>query len=149
MNELAAALEATAIAQHLKASRWTYPLVNAGHVLGLALLIGAVVPMDLRLLRLTRRGLLDDVVGLLRPAAAAGAVLAIGCGALLFLAQATDYIANGWFQAKMALLALALINAALHPGLAVLPPARQVLAATLSLALWPAVLLCGRMIGYS
>ena len=37
-------------AQALKASFWAYPLVNAGHILGLALFIGAIVPLDLRIL---------------------------------------------------------------------------------------------------
>lgn len=143
MNELAAALEATQVAQFLKVSRWVYPLVNAGHILGLALLIGAVVPMDLRLLR----G--DAAATWLRRYAAAGLALAILCGALLFATQATDYVGNGWFRAKMFFLAAALLNVAMHPRLAGLSAGRRRLAASASLALWPAVLICGRMIGYS
>lgn len=34
----------------LRASRWVYPLVNTGHILGLALLFGAIIPLDLRML---------------------------------------------------------------------------------------------------
>ncbi len=143
MNELAVALEATQVAQFLKVSRWVYPLVNTGHVLGLALLIGAIVPMDLRLLR----GGAEATW--LRRYAAAGLALAVSCGALLFLTQATDYVTNGWFRAKMLLLAAALVNVAAHPRLAALTETRRRLAATVSLALWPAVLICGRMIGYS
>ena len=45
MQDLAAAVEATAIAAHLRGDRWTYPLVNAGHVLGIALLVGAIAPL--------------------------------------------------------------------------------------------------------
>ena len=136
-----AALEATALAQHLKAARWTYPLVNAGHVLGLALLVGAVLPMDVAVLR--RRG--AAAVALLRPWAMVGLLLAVTCGALLFVTQAGDYATNLWFRAKMVLLALALLNAAftLRPG----GPTRA--GAAVSLILWPAVLLAGRMIGYS
>jgi hypothetical protein len=142
LNEVAAALEATALAQALRVSRWTYPLVNAGHVLGLALLVGAVVPMDLRLLR-------GDAGALwLRRFAAAGLALAALTGMLLFAVQATEYAASPWFRAKLAVLALALLNVALHPRLAALPDPRRRLAAGLSLALWPAVLLLGRMIAY-
>lgn len=148
MSGLLAALEATALARHLRVSQVTYPLVNAGHVLGIALLVGAVVPMDLRLLGLLRRPGLAETVALLRPFAAAGAALAIGCGVLLFLVQAGEYAASPWFRLKLALLAAALANAALHLRLAALPPARQRLAGALSLALWPAVLLSGRMIAY-
>ncbi|OYX25009.1 MAG: hypothetical protein B7Z10_07730, partial [Rhodobacterales bacterium 32-66-7] len=69
------ALEATWLAEHLRRSRWTYPLVNAGHILGIALLLGALVPMHLRRLR----GL-DPLVPVLRPHAIAGLALAVGCG---------------------------------------------------------------------
>ena len=136
MTGLAEALEATALAQHLKVSRWTYPLVNAGHILGIALLVGAVVPMDVAVLR-GRSGTLW-----LRGWAAAGLALAAGCGALLFATQATDYLESPWFLGKMAVLALALANAALH--LRRVTPA----AALASLLLWPAALVLGRMIGF-
>ena len=142
MTEIAAALEATALAQFLKASRWVYPLVNAGHILGLALLIGAVVPMDLRLLR----G--DPAATWLRRYAAVGLAIAVCFGALLFITQASDYIASGWFQAKMALLAFALLNVVLHPRLGTLPDPRRRMAAAISLSAWPGVLILGRMIGY-
>lgn len=142
MNEIAAALEATPLAQHLKVSRWTYPLVNAGHILGIALLIGAIVPMDLRLIR----G--DSGAVWLRRHAAAGLAIAVVCGALLFVTQATEYIGSGWFQAKMAVLAVALANVAAHPRLVPLSAPRRLAAGAISLATWPAVLLLGRMIGY-
>lgn len=138
MSELAAALEATALAQFLKVSRWIYPLVNAGHILGLALLVGAVVPMDVAVLRGR-----TSIIALLRPWAAAGLALAAFFGALLFITQAGDYLQSRWFQAKMALLAVALLNAVWH--------LREVsrIGAFLSLALWPTILILGRMIGYS
>lgn len=134
MIELLAGLEATALAEHLRQSRWTYPLVNAGHVAGIALIIGAVIPMDLRLLRLVGGPDPAATVAFLRPFAVAGLVLAASCGVLLFIAQASDYLGNPWFQAKMALLGLALANAALHLRLDSAPPARQRLAAKVSLA---------------
>ncbi|WP_235859823.1 hypothetical protein [Tranquillimonas rosea] len=123
--------------------------MNAGHIFGLALLIGAVVPMDLRCLR--RHGHPDPVatVRLLRPVAASGFVLAATCGALLFATQATDYVDNTFFRIKIVLIAVAVLNAALHPGLARLPMARRRMVALLSLALWPAALICGRLIAYS
>src|SRR3546814_3819020 len=34
----------------LRASRWVYPLVNTAHIAGIALLFGAIAPLDLRLL---------------------------------------------------------------------------------------------------
>ena len=50
LEALAAALQATALSQTLRTSIWLYPLVNTGHVVGIALLFGAIVPVDLRLL---------------------------------------------------------------------------------------------------
>ncbi len=142
MIEVAAALEATALAQHLKASRWTYPLVNAGHILGVALLVGAVVPLDLSLLR----GRTDALW--LRLHAAAGLTLAVVCGVMLFVTQATEYVLSGWFAAKMALLAIALANVAAHPRLARLTPLRRRAAAAASLAAWPGILVLGRLVAY-
>ena len=137
-----AAIEATALAQFLKASRWVYPLVNAGHLFGIALLVGAVIPMDVAILR----GRAAGTVALLRPWAAAGFVLAVVFGALLFVTQAGDYADSWWFRAKMALLVLALLNAVVHLR-ATGPALRR--AAIASLVLWPSVLILGRMIGYA
>ena len=147
--ELFAAIEATALAQHLKVSAWTYPLVNAGHVLGIALLVGAVVPLDLRLLGAWPRVALADAQALLRPVALAGLTLALATGAALFATQARDYAAHEVFLAKIAVLGLALANALLHLHLTRLSRRRQRMAAALSLGLWPSVLLLGRMIGYA
>ncbi|SPH17665.1 hypothetical protein DEA8626_01189 [Defluviimonas aquaemixtae] len=149
MNEIAASLEATELAHFLKASRWVYPLVNAGHILGIALLVGAVVPMDLRILAIIRRPALPETIALLRPVAVAGLVLAATCGGLLFITQATDYVGNDWFWAKITLVALATANALVHRPLLRLSEFRRVTAATISLTFWPAALICGRMIGYS
>jgi hypothetical protein len=142
--ETAAALEATAVAQFLKASRWTYPLVNAGHILGIALLVGAVVPMDVAVLR----GRAVVAVGLLRPWSVAGFALAAACGALLFVTQATEYVQSRWFLAKMGVLALAVLNAAVHFRLDRFPPRQRRQAALASIALWPTALVLGRMIAY-
>jgi hypothetical protein len=145
-----AALEATQLATHLRVSRWTYPLVNAGHVLGIALLIGAVAPLDLRLMGLWRRIPIATVAAVVRPVAATGLVLAIATGALLFAAGATEYGATRLFWFKMALVAAALVNVGLHggPGILTAPPLQQRLAGAASLGLWVAVLFCGRMLGY-
>jgi putative intracellular protease/amidase len=140
---LVEALEASALAEHLRRSRWTYPLVNAGHVAGIALLVGAVVPMAVTSLRNRRAG--RALIRALRPFAVAGLVLAVVCGGLLFIAQAGDYVANPWFQAKLALIALALANAAWHLRRGELSAP----AALASILLWSGALVAGRMIGFS
>jgi hypothetical protein len=150
LADLLAALEATQVATHLRVSRWSYPLVNAAHLLGIALLIGAVAPLDLRLMGLWRRIPLAAVAAVVRPVAATGLVLALVTGALLFSVGATEYAGTRLFWFKLTLIALALVNVGLHggPGILTAPPLQQRLAGALSLGLWIAVLVCGRMLGY-
>lgn len=150
MLELAAAVEASALASLLRQSRWTYPAVNALHVLGVALLVGAVVPMDFRLIGAWRADVpLASVLRLLRPVAATGAVLAIVAGVLLFTVQARDYVGQPLFAIKMALVATGLAHALVWGGaLAAAPRLRQRLAGGFSLAVWIAALFCGRTLGY-
>jgi hypothetical protein len=149
VQELAAAIEASGLAGFLRASRWTYPAVNAAHVLGIALLVGAVAPMDLRLAGLWRREVpVATVLRLLRPVAAFGAGLAVLTGALLFSVQARDYVALPAFWLKMGLVALGLAHALANPGIGDAPPRRQRLAGVLSLAVWIVVLGLGRLLGY-
>jgi predicted membrane-bound spermidine synthase len=137
------ALEASWLAEHLRQSRWTYPLVSAGHIMGIGMLVGTVVPMAVTTLR--RSPGAPGLIRTLRPFAVAGLVLALFCGALLFIAQAGEYLANRWFQAKLALIALALANACWHLRKDRLSPP----AALMSLGLWAAALVSGRMIGFS
>jgi hypothetical protein len=137
------AVEASALAEHLRQSRWTYPLVSAGHIAGIAMLFGSVVPMALQSLRRTSPA--PNLVQALRPFAAFGLTLAVVCGALLFIAQASDYLANGWFRAKLALIVLAVANAAWHLRAQAIPAH----AALASLVLWAAALISGRMIAFS
>jgi hypothetical protein len=149
VQELAAAIEASGLAGFLRASRWTYPAVNALHLLGVALLVGAAAPMDLRLVGLWRRELpAAAVLALLRPVAAAGAGLAVATGALLFAVQARDYVALPAFWVKMALVAFGLGHALANPRIAAATPGRQRLAGALSLAVWLVALGLGRLLGY-
>lgn len=142
MIELAQSVEASALAEALRQSRWTYPLVNAGHILGLGVLVGAVIPMDWAILRRREEPAL-------RGFAILGFLLAACCGLLLLAVQATDYFANTWFRVKLALLGLALANAALHLGLDARRDLSRRATALASMLLWPTVLVSGRMVAYS
>jgi hypothetical protein len=159
IDEWAAALEATALAAALRNSVWSYPLVNAAHILGVALLVGSIVPLDLRLLGAWRSVPLPPLWGMLTRTAGAGAVLAIVFGALLFITRASEYVASNLFIAKMVFVGLGAANAlALRmPAPARVPemtsgqwkfPARFRLAAGISLASWLAALTLGRLVGY-
>ncbi|GAB4372620.1 MAG: DUF2214 domain-containing protein [Kiloniellaceae bacterium] len=160
LAELLTALQNLEPVAALRASRWVYPLVNAGHIAGIALLVGAIVPLDLRLLGAWRSVPLDLLARVLQPVAVAGLALAVLCGFLMFAVSAGKYAGLPLFWLKLGFIAAALANAALLrlspawtlarlPGLPPEPPAARLKAAgALSIALWLAALLCGRFLAY-
>jgi len=154
--EALAALGASAPASFLRGSVTAYMLVNATHVLGIGLLVGAILTLDLRLLGAFAAHPLAHLGPPLRRVAMTGLALAAATGLLLFSTRPLAYAENPAFLAKMALLALAALNALLlHAG----PRWREALAggtphprlraaAAVSLVAWPGVLVAGRWIGF-
>jgi hypothetical protein len=140
----------------LRDSGTAYLLVNAGHILGVGLLVGAILPLDLRLLGFFPHVPLAVIVPFLSRAAAVGAVLAIASGLWLFSVKPAEYITNAAFLWKVALLVIALANVAVQHGnrhfAAALvdgelrPTVR--LAALCSILFWLLVLIAGRWIGF-
>ncbi|MCJ1899174.1 MULTISPECIES: DUF6644 family protein [Paracoccus] len=156
MQELAAWAEGTALAAVLRRSGHLYMVVNATHILGIALLLGAIVPLDLRLVGIVRGGALRVLAPFLSRAAGAGLAIALATGPVLWSVSARDYLANAAFRWKIALIGLGLAVVALqHAGkgwqqaveTGVPGPDARILAA-LSLAIWLSVLLAGRWIGF-
>ena len=154
MEAFLAALEGSAPAQALRFSRWGYAWVNAAHVLGIALLVGAILPLDLRLLGLWRGVPRAALVRVLVPTAATGLGLAVLTGPLLFATRATEYADIGFLWMKLALVATgagaALWAHAAH-GFLLEGAGRGRLAAhaLLSMACWLGALVSGRMIAFA
>lgn len=155
LDQWLAALEATSLARSLRDSVWIYPLVNAGHILGVALLVGSIVPLDLRLLSVWRTWPLAPLWHVLTRTAAVGLMLAILFGSLLFATRATEYAASSFFLAKMAIVAAAVVNAlALRAAFPGRTPeggtlsGRVRLAGGFSLIAWLGALTLGRLVGY-
>lgn len=143
-------------ARWLQGSDTAYLCVNAAHIAGLGLLLGAIVPLDLRLAGLWRQLPLLVLFPLLSRTAATGLSLALLTGLWLFSVRPADYVGNPAFQYKLGLLVLALGNIAWQhssPALVrclrteVLPLGLR-LRALASTLLWLAVLLAGRWIGF-
>ena len=149
-------LEALPLAAWLRRSTIAYPLVNAAHILGIGLILGAILPLDLRLMGAFRAAPLPVLGPFLSRAAAVGVALALVTGALLFLVKPAEYLANPACLAKLGLLALALANVArIHlgagwrqavTGRGVAPALR--LSAAASMLLWLGALVAGRWIGF-
>ncbi|MDN3555713.1 hypothetical protein [Halomonas maura] len=151
MDSLVTLLSETPLAEWMRLSRWGYAGINTLHVLGIALLVGAILPLDLRLMGRRPELPLVDAARLLQPVAVLGLVLALATGALLFLAAPGDYLAMPLFLAKLTLIAVAVGNALwlnLGPGLARATRHRRWLAGGASLLLWLAVLICGRLLAF-
>lgn len=148
-----AALAGTDVATALRLSRWGYAAVNTAHVLGIALLVGAIVPLDLKLLGLWRGSDRDALVRVLVPVAAGGLALAVTTGALLFSVRAPEYADVVVFRIKLALIATGTASAiALHLRygrlLAGASPLRLALAGALSMGCWLGALSLGRLIAF-
>lgn len=138
----------------LRESTLAYPLVNAAHIVGIALLFGAIVSLDLRLIGWRSSAVaVDPLAALLIPVAIAGFVVAASAGLLLFATDAQAYAASPLFQAKVAIIAAALLNALwlrLIDWRSADPPRRRLAAAGVaSILLWSSAILLGRLIGYS
>jgi hypothetical protein len=144
-------VETSPLGQLARSSAWLFPLANLGHVLGAALLLGAIVVFDLLLLR----GRYNEAKAISRYAltiAGTGLVLLIVTGPVLFSAEATATGRNLVFQIKMALVVIGLANiAAYHAATrrqAAPRPSSARLHAAISAAAWTAVVLAGRSIAY-
>ncbi len=136
-------------------STWLFPAIEICHLLALGLLGGTVLILNLRLLGLRFQ---DDPVAELAadvwPWMLGSLTTMLASGFFLFSSEAVKMYGNAAFRAKMASLALAILftftihRKTVFAEEARIPPARRRLAALISLALWAAVGLSGRAIGY-
>lgn len=122
----------------LNNNEWSYPLAECIHIASMALSIGCIVLVDLRLLGLgikstSAKQLVRDtdlwvVIGLF---------LAIATGLLIFSTDPVHFMENGPFQFKMAiLLAGILYNYTLHRSVAFSPSGLAPVVALVSILIW-------------
>ncbi|MEM1248945.1 MAG: DUF6644 family protein [Acidobacteriota bacterium] len=152
-------LEALPWVEHI-AITWWFPFLESVHVLAVAILVGLVASIDLRLLGKAGRTLeADRLLVELERWAFAALLLALPTGALMFLTRASHYVANGPFRLKMLFLLLLGLNLLVvrrrlgsvvdrSPGAATFGTAITC-SAGLSLFLWCATVFAGRWIGHS
>ena len=89
---------------------WTYGVVNLAHILGIAMLFGAILVLDLRLLGMWRSVPLPVLSRPTVTLAACGFLLAAATGIPMFATKAVDYAGNPFLFIKFPLIALALLN---------------------------------------
>lgn len=148
-------LEATSLAEWARVSLSGYPAAIAAHSIGLAVMVGPILILDLRLLGWFRSIPLSSMSRLLT-VAWLGFALNFMSGAVLFAMQATSYITNYPFLIKLALVLLGAISAAQQQasirdaatwdrsGI----PSSVTAIAVLSLVFWIGAIITGRLIAY-
>ena len=148
-------LEQTALGAALRDSSWLFPVVESAHLLGLALLGGAVLVVDLRLLGFGLRGWpAAYVLEQSRPFLLGALSLMFVTGIPLFLSEAVKCYWSDAFRLKMPALGVALLftfalrNRLVRRG-AVLEGWQARALAGGSLATWLTVAVAGRWIGFS
>lgn len=148
-------LDATGLGTTVRESIWAFPVLEAVHLVGLGLLGGAVLVVDLRLLGTgLKRQSIPELVDHARPWLVAALLLMFATGVPLFLSEAVKCYYNTSFWVKMLTLPVAItftfrVRRRLSRAETLDTSWRTRLLGTLSLALWFTVAAGGRWIGFS
>lgn len=151
------AIEGSSVNEWVLSSSWLWPTLEIVHFMGLSLLLGSLLVVDLRLAGFLRELSFSSAHRLL-PWAVVGFLVNLGSGILFFLGDPGRYAINIGFQLKMVLVVVAGLNALyfiakVNPRLGDADPhgntsAELKVVAYVSLVAWLGVLLLGRLIPY-
>lgn len=147
--------ESTPVGRAVAESVWAFPILEAVHLLGLCMLGGALLVVDLRLLGAGLTG--QPVARLARHARRwliTALVIMVATGIPLFLSEAIKAYYNTSFWVKMITLPVALVftfavRERVARGEGLEPGVRGKVVGAVSLALWFTVAAAGRWIGFS
>lgn len=135
-------------------SSWLFPAIEGVHIVALALLFGAVILLNLRMLGLLMKGRqLPRLLQELQPWTFWSLVVILCSGVLLFSAEAVKSFYSTPFRIKIVMLVLAIL---FHFGISsslmrrddAARPAWSKAAAVLAIAMWITVGFAGRAIGF-
>jgi uncharacterized membrane protein YhdT len=148
--------EASGIGETIRKSSWLFPVIEAIHLLGLGVIGGAVLVVDLRLLGLgLRRQSAAQLTRDAQPWLVGSLVLMIITGGLLFLSEAIKCYYHDAFWFKMSCLFLAIVftftiqRKVTMSDESRLRPLWSKVVAVVSVLLWAGVGIGGRWIGFS
>lgn len=153
-------LQATAPAQAISQSAWMFPAAETIHVIAIALVVGSIAVLDLRMLGLTwTQRPITEIAGEVLPWTWSSFAVAAVAGSVMFISGASKYIVDLPFQLKFVVMFLAGVNMVVfhhftYPGVAqwdhdASPPRAAKIAAALSLMFWIGVVTCGRLVSFS
>lgn len=143
----------------IRESIWVYPVLNVLHCVGILLVAGTIVVVDLRLLGLgMRRSPVSSVIGQVVPWTLGGFAFMFLTGSLLAWSEPVRLYHSLFFPWKLVFLALAGLNAFMfhyrvYRGVGVwdsssITPARARFAGAVSILCWICVIAAGRAVGY-
>ena len=148
--------ENTAIGEAIRNSLWLFPVIESFHLLALALIGGAVLLVNMRLLGLVlRERPVAELARDVQPWLLGGLLVMFASGIPLFLSESIKCYYSVAFWVKMsALLAVLTFTFTVHRRVTLavdgrVGPVRSRLVAAVSLVLWAAVGWGGRWIGFS
>ena len=149
-------LEETPLALWVGESLWAYPFLLSLHVVGLAILAGIFIMLDMRLLGSFQQIRIDSLLPTVR-FAWIGFVLNAISGAFLFTSQASYFITNRPFLIKISMIFIGVILAAIiqrrlrdardASGAWAISGGTKAIAAA-SLTMWIGAIITGRLIAY-
>lgn len=139
----------------MRSSPWLFPVIATIHLMGLAVIGGAVLLVDLRLLGLgLRRQPVRELAQDAERWLFRGVAVMVATGILLFMCFATKYYYLTFFWVKMAALCLVIVfTVSVRRRVAMadetgINPVWSKAVALVSLSLWTTVALGGRYIGF-
>ncbi len=148
--------EQSRVGETIRQSSWLFPVIEAIHLLGLGVIGGAVLIVDLRLLGLgLRRQSAAQLARDAQPWLIGSLLLMICTGSLLFLSEAIKCYYHEAFWVKMASLFLAIVFTFTIQRRVIVADATQArpvwskVVAIVSVLLWSGVGFGGRWIGFS
>ena len=148
--------EASGIGETIRKSSWLFPVIEAIHLLGLGVIGGAVLVVDLRLLGLgLKRQSAAQLTRDAQPWLVGSLALMIITGGLLFLSEAIKCYYHDAFWFKMSCLFLAIVftftiqRKVIMTDESRLRPLWSKVVAVVSVLLWAGVGIGGRWIGFS
>jgi hypothetical protein len=134
----------------LKSHPWAYPALEIVHILGIAMLLGNLFLLELRVFGKGAALPVKDLARLGLSIVVVGFCMAAASGLLMFATQAAELLTNRAFTLKMLLLCTAACNAAWFHGRGSLDKldGTAKLQMLVSSVLWVGVVTCGRWIAY-
>jgi Family of unknown function (DUF6644) len=147
-------LQSTGIALFVRESMWGYPAVLSSHAIGMAIVVGMVLMICIRVLGFAPRIPIASFERLFT-VARLGVALNVISGIMLFMADAPRFAANRLFQLKIALIIVGAISVWIllrevmngPQGEAVITPRAKIVAA-LSIIFWLGAITAGRLTAY-